>query len=144
MKNYVRVPIGDENHSFILIKCEKSNFNEVTIEDSREGTHPTSLINNNNLSQTTTISNEQVIESLPKSLRDVFEKQVKPLGNMIMDTLKDINSPSEIGAEFNVALKAEAGKGLWASLIPASASTETSFKISLKWKNNQNRPEIKE
>jgi hypothetical protein len=53
---------------------------------------------------------------------------IKPVAAAVMNTLKDINSPSEIEVEFGVKLSAEA------NVILSSTTMEGHFKITLTWK----------
>jgi len=46
-----------------------------------------------------------------------------------LKTFQEINTPAEINLEFGVKFNAKAG------FIFASADSEATFKVSLKWKN---------
>lgn len=52
---------------------------------------------------------------------------LKPIANAVMETLNDLNNPSEISLEMGVKFGAKTG------VILASADTEATMKITLKW-----------
>ena len=54
---------------------------------------------------------------------------IAPAAQSVVDTFKELNTPQEIGLEFNLKFTAKAG------VVIASVGTEASFKVSLKWKN---------
>jgi Trypsin-co-occurring domain 1 len=54
---------------------------------------------------------------------------IAPVGNALLTSLKDINTPDEIQLEFGLTFNANAG------VIFTSAGTEASFKVSITWKN---------
>lgn len=55
---------------------------------------------------------------------------LKPIANAVMETLNDLNNPSEISLEMGVKFGAKTG------VILASADTEATMKITLKWHKN--------
>ncbi len=57
--------------------------------------------------------------------------QVKPAAEAVLNAFREMNTPDEIGLEFGVKLNAKAGA------IFASASSEATFKVNLKWKNKK-------
>ncbi len=67
---------------------------------------------------------------VPRELRGVFAK-IAPVGNALLDSLKDINTPDEINLEFGVKLGGKTG------IIFAAAETEATFKVSITWKNKK-------
>lgn len=56
---------------------------------------------------------------------------IAPLGNTLLNSLKDINTPDEINLEFGLTFNAKAG------VVFTSVESEASFKVSIKWKNNK-------
>ena len=63
---------------------------------------------------------------------DSFEdtlSYIAPVAQSVIDTFKDLNTPEEIGLEFNLKFSVDA------KVIFASMGSEASFKVSLKWKN---------
>lgn len=54
-------------------------------------------------------------------------KGLKPVANMVMETLNDLNNPSEISLEMGIKLSAGTG------VIIASADSEATMKVTLKW-----------
>lgn len=48
---------------------------------------------------------------------------------MLLDNLKELNTPDEINLEFGLKFGAKAGA------IFASADSEAVFKVAIKWKN---------
>jgi len=55
--------------------------------------------------------------------------RIRPAAQVLLDSLKDLNSPEEIGLEFGIKFSASAGA------IFASVDSEAAFKVSIKWKN---------
>ena len=72
-------------------------------------------------------SNETTV---PRELNSIFA-QIAPVGNALLKSLKDINTPDEINLEFGVSLGGKTG------IIFASAETEATFKVSITWKNDK-------
>ena len=73
-------------------------------------------------------------DDTPEKANEKFEKvvsRIKPVTEVVLDALKQLNTPSEIGIEFGVKFSAQAG------VIFASADSETSFKVSIKWNNKK-------
>ncbi len=56
---------------------------------------------------------------------------VKPVAGAVMDSVRGMNTPDEIGLEFGLKFGAKAG------VIFTSADSEATFKLSLKWKNEK-------
>ncbi len=54
-------------------------------------------------------------------------KGLKPIANAVMGTLSDLNNPSEISLEMGIKFGAKTG------VILASADTEATMKVTLKW-----------
>lgn len=54
-------------------------------------------------------------------------KGLKPIANAVMETLNDLNNPSEISLEMGIKFGAKTG------VILASADTEATMKVTLKW-----------
>jgi hypothetical protein len=57
-------------------------------------------------------------------------EQVRPAAEMVLGAFREMNAPAEIGLEFALKLNTQVG-----SFLFASADSEASFKVSLKWKN---------
>lgn len=55
--------------------------------------------------------------------------RIRPAAQAVLDSLRELNMPEEIGLEFGVKFSASAG------VVFASADSEATFKVSLKWKN---------
>ncbi len=60
--------------------------------------------------------------------------QVKPAANAVFTVFREMNTPDEIGLESGIKFGAKAGAFL------ASADSEATFKVSLKWKNEKKDP----
>ena len=56
---------------------------------------------------------------------------IKPAAEAVLDTLRELNTPDEVGLEFGIKLNAKVGA------IIASADSEATFKVSLKWANER-------
>ena len=56
---------------------------------------------------------------------------IAPVGNALLNSLKDINTPDEINLEFGFTFTGEAG------LVFTSIKSEASFKVSITWKNKK-------
>ena len=54
-----------------------------------------------------------------------------PAAELVLNAFREMNTPDEIGLEFGVKFNASAGAFL------ASAGSEATFKVSLKWKNEK-------
>ncbi len=57
--------------------------------------------------------------------------KVKPAAELVLNAFRELNTPDEIGLEFGVKFSAKAGAFL------ASAGSEATFKVSLKWTNEK-------
>lgn len=57
-------------------------------------------------------------------------EQVRPAAEMVVEAFREVNTPAEIGLEFALKFNTKVG-----SFLFASADSEASFKVSLKWKN---------
>ncbi|MCI5142355.1 MAG: hypothetical protein D3909_11695 [Candidatus Electrothrix sp. ATG1] len=57
--------------------------------------------------------------------------QVKPAAEVVLKTFREMNTPDEIGLEFGLKFKAKTG------VVFASADSEATFKVSLKWTNEK-------
>lgn len=57
---------------------------------------------------------------------------VKPAAQHVLDTFREMNTPDEIALEFGLKLTAKAG-----AVFVASAGSEATFKVSLKWTNKK-------
>ena len=56
-------------------------------------------------------------------------KHIKPVAKALFGAFEEFNNPQEIQLEFGVKFSAKAG------VIFASADSEATFKVSLKWQN---------
>lgn len=55
--------------------------------------------------------------------------RIRPAAQVLLDSLRGLNSPEEINLEFGLKFSARAGA------IIASADSEAVFKVAIKWKN---------
>ena len=55
--------------------------------------------------------------------------RVRPAAEAVLQSLRDLNTPAEIGLEFGIKFNAKAG------VILASVDSEATFKVVLKWTN---------
>ena len=53
---------------------------------------------------------------------------IAPIGNMLLTSLKDINTPDEIKLEFGLSFNGKAG------VVFTSVESAASFKVSITWK----------
>lgn len=56
---------------------------------------------------------------------------IAPIGNALLTSLKDINTPDEIHLEFGLSFNGKAG------VVFTSVESAASFKVSITWKNKQ-------
>lgn len=54
---------------------------------------------------------------------------IKPAAELMLNALQEMNTPDEIGLEFGLKFTAKTG------VVFASADSEATFKVSLKWTN---------
>jgi hypothetical protein len=57
--------------------------------------------------------------------------RIKPAAELMLNTFRDMNTPDEIGLEFGLKFTAKTG------VVFASADSEATFKVSLKWTNDK-------
>jgi hypothetical protein len=57
--------------------------------------------------------------------------RIKPAAEVVLNTFREMDTPDEISLEFGLKFAAKAG------MVFASADSEATFKVSLKWKNNR-------
>ncbi len=57
--------------------------------------------------------------------------QIRPAAEAVLKAFREMNTPDEIGLEFGIKLNAKAGAFF------ASAASEATFRVSLKWKNDK-------
>ena len=69
------------------------------------------------------------IERAEQSFNQVA-KRIRPAAQMVLDALRELNSPKEIGLEFGLKFSAKAG------VVVASADSEVNFKVTVKWVNS--------
>ena len=60
-------------------------------------------------------------------------KRIKPSAQLILDSLKELNTPREIALEFGVKFSSKAG------VIIASADSAVNFKVNVKWVNPESK-----
>jgi len=68
----------------------------------------------------------------PERAGDKFEavaKRIRPAAQLVLDGLRELNTPKEISLEFGLKFSAKTG------VIVASADSEVSFKVNVKWVN---------
>ncbi|WP_420207816.1 CU044_2847 family protein [Candidatus Electronema sp. JC] len=57
--------------------------------------------------------------------------RIKPAAEVVLNAFKEMNTPDEISLEFGLNFKAKTG------VVFASADSEATFKVSLKWSNKK-------
>jgi hypothetical protein len=57
-------------------------------------------------------------------------KRIRPAAQLVLDSLRELNSPKEISLEFGLKFSAKTG------VIVASADSEVNFKVHVKWVND--------
>ena len=55
--------------------------------------------------------------------------RIRPAAQALLDSLRELNTPEEIGLEFGLKFNTQLGA------IIASANAEATFKVTIKWKN---------
>ncbi|MCI5146139.1 MAG: hypothetical protein D3923_11575 [Candidatus Electrothrix sp. AR3] len=60
--------------------------------------------------------------------------RIKPAAEVVLNAFREMNTPDEIGLEFGLKFNAKTG------VVFASANSEATFKVSLKWTNEKNDP----
>lgn len=55
--------------------------------------------------------------------------RIRPAAQALLDSLRELNTPEEIGLEFGLKFNAKVGA------IIASVDSEAAFKVTIKWKN---------
>ena len=93
----------------------------------------------------TVISEQQGIELVslgkedePEKAADSFAKvvaRIKPAAEQVLNSFKEMNTPDEIALEFGLNFKAKTG------VVFASADSEATFKVSLKWTKEKEQSE---
>ncbi|KPA15130.1 hypothetical protein MHK_004663 [Candidatus Magnetomorum sp. HK-1] len=63
--------------------------------------------------------------------------RIKPAAEAVLESLREMNTPDEIGLEFGIKFNAKAGA------VFASVDSEATFKVNLKWTNKENQMNIK-
>ena len=56
-------------------------------------------------------------------------ERIRPAAQLVLDSFRSLNSPDEINLEFGIKFNSKVGA------IIASADSEATFKVALKWKN---------
>ena len=90
----------------------------------------------------TEISDQQGMERIAQGREDEPEQaesrftdavaRIKPAAEVVLNAFREMNTPDEIGLEFGVKFTAKAG-----AVFVASAGSEATFKVSLKWTNDK-------
>jgi hypothetical protein len=62
--------------------------------------------------------------------------RIKPAAEAVLESLKEMNTPDEIGLEFGIKFNAKAGA------VFASVDSEATFKVNLKWSNKENQMNV--
>lgn len=57
--------------------------------------------------------------------------RIKPAAEVVLNAFREMNTPDEIALEFGLNFSAKAG------VVFASADSEATFKVSLKWSNKK-------
>jgi len=57
--------------------------------------------------------------------------RIKPAAEVVLKAFQEMNTPDEIGLEFGLKFNAKTG------VVFASADSEATFKVSLKWTNEK-------
>ncbi len=70
----------------------------------------------------------EVVETARATFQQAID-QIKPGIDALGQKLNDLNHPAEVAVEFGLKLSARAG------MVLASADSEVTFKVILKWKN---------
>ena len=110
MKELVEFQLNDSSGDTVTIEIENLDENKTPRRVSRDGS-------------TETLKSDKRFDQVLSA--------VKPVANAVIDSLKDIDRPEEIGLEFGLKFGVKAG------IIFTSADSEATFKLSLKWKNSQ-------
>ena len=79
------------------------------------------------ITKTSRKNRDNIIEADEK-FETLIEK-IKPVSNLIMNSLKDFNTPNDIELSFGVKFGGKAG------IIFASVDSEATFNLKLKWSN---------
>ncbi len=66
---------------------------------------------------------------------DQVSQRIRPAAQMVLDSLREMNTPKEIQLEFGLKFSAKTG------VIVASADSEVNFKVSVKWVNEDANPQ---
>lgn len=77
---------------------------------------------------------ERIADNSTSKAGEKFEQAVthiKPVAKALFGAFEDFNNPREINLEFGVKFSAKAG------VVFASADSEATFKVSLKWENSE-------
>jgi hypothetical protein len=90
----------------------------------------------------TEISGQQGIDLVSRGGDDEPEKadfrftdavaRIKPAAEAVLNAFREMNTPDEIALEFGLKFTAKAG-----AVFVASAGSEATFKVALKWKNDR-------
>ena len=103
-----------------LIKFKLDDGTEIYVESEE-----TSL--GGGLTKTSKKNKDNIVEADEK-FETLIEK-IKPVSKLIMNSLKDFNTPDDIELSFGVKFGGKAG------IIFASVDSEATFNLKLKWSN---------
>jgi hypothetical protein len=109
MKRLVQFSVDPEGTASVWVEVDEPEAEAGTIRVAREG---------------------EIVERAKESFQAALD-QVKPAVDLLAQRLNDLNRPAEIGVEFGLKLSAKAG------IVLASADSEVTFKVSLRWKNER-------
>ncbi len=73
---------------------------------------------------------EDAVEKAENRFTDAVAR-IKPAAQVVLNAFREMNTPDEIGMEFGIKFNAKAG------VVFASADSEATFKVSLKWTNKK-------
>ena len=64
-------------------------------------------------------------------LFDAVAARIRPAAQMVLDALRELNTPRQIDLEFGIKFNAKAG------VVFASVDNDVNFKVRVKWENPQ-------
>jgi hypothetical protein len=102
-----------------LLKIKLGNDEEIFIEANANDTDG---------DYTKRSKNSEIIE-VDENFETLISK-VKPVSEILMESLKDLNNPEEIEVSFGLKFGGKAG------IVFASVDTEATFNLKIKWKNS--------
>jgi len=73
---------------------------------------------------------EKVVERAEETLEHAINR-IRPAAELVLNAFREANQPSEIALEFGLKVSGKVG------MVFASADSEATFKVSLKWSGNK-------